>query len=68
MQYIVTYAAGIHSWLSKISCGVRIFNFRYLSSGHSYIYFNNDVRIRGNFSKPKGVGEQNVLGNTGLVS
>jgi len=37
MQYIVTYAAGLYSWLSKISCELRICNFRYLSSGHSYI-------------------------------
>jgi hypothetical protein len=32
-----------------------------------YIYVNRDVRIRGYFSKPKGVREQKKsLGNTGL--
>ena len=29
-----------------------------------YIYVSNDVRIRGYFSQPKGVREQNILWNT----
>jgi hypothetical protein len=33
------------------------------SSGH-YIYVNKDVRMRGYFSKPKGVHEENSLGKT----
>jgi len=31
-----------------------------------YIYVNKDVRIRGYFSKPKGLREQKSLGNIGL--
>jgi hypothetical protein len=42
-----------------------IFNFGYLSPGH-YIYVSKDVRIRGYFTKPKGVRKQKSLGNTAL--
>ena len=38
-------------------------NFEYLSSGH-YIYVSKDVRIRGYFSKPKGIREQKLSGKT----
>jgi hypothetical protein len=31
-----------------------------------YLNMSNDVQIRGYFSKPKGVGEQKRLGNTGV--
>jgi len=45
--------------LSKISFEIQIFNFAYQSSGH-YISVRKDVKIRGYFSAPKVVSEQNV--------
>jgi len=41
----------------KLSSKVQIFNFGYLSSVN-YIYVSKNVKIRGYFSKPKGVREQ----------
>jgi len=63
MHCIVTYATGVCSKLSKISSQIQIFNFGSLSS---CIYVSKDVSIRGYFSKPKGVSEQNSLGHTGV--
>jgi len=31
-----------------------------------YVYVSKDLRIRGNFSKPQGVGEHKSLGNSYL--
>jgi hypothetical protein len=41
-------------------------NLRYLSPAYC-IYVSKDARIRGYFSKPKGVREQKSLENTALV-
>jgi hypothetical protein len=43
-----------------------IFNFGCLSSGHG-IYVSKEMRIRACFSKTKGVREEGILGNTGLI-
>jgi hypothetical protein len=47
-----------------------VLSYKYLILGtyHRtlYIYVSKGVRIRGYFSKPKGVGEQRRLGNAGL--
>jgi hypothetical protein len=42
-----------------------MFSSGHLSSGHC-IYVGKDMTIRDNFSKPQGVREQKVLGNTDL--
>jgi hypothetical protein len=62
MQCIVTYAAGMSSYVSKLSFEIQFFNFWYLSSEH-YIYVSKDVGILGYFSKLKGFHEQNGSGN-----
>jgi len=51
--------------MSKISREIYIFNSGYLSSRH-HIYVSKDVKIRGDFSDPKGICEQESLGNNGL--
>ena len=53
MQCFVTCATGMHSCLSKISSGILVFNFGYLSSGH-YIYVSTDVGIHSYFLKSEG--------------
>jgi hypothetical protein len=46
MQNIFAYAGALYSYLFRIISEIKIFNFRYLSSGH-YIYFNTDKNIGG---------------------
>ena len=66
MQSIVRYANGMYSQLSKVSSEICIFNFSYISSGHS-IHVNKDMRMSGYFPKPKGVRKQNLLGKSVLL-
>jgi len=66
VQSIVTYANGMYSQLSKVSYAIWIFNFGYVWSGHS-IHVNKDVRMRGYFSKPKGVRKQKRLRKSALL-
>ena len=47
-----------HSYLKSV-LRYKFLSFGYLSSGH-YIYVSKDVRIRGNFSKLKGLHGQKV--------
>lgn len=65
MQCFVMYATGMYSLLSKISSGLRIFNFEYLSSEHP-TYVSKNVRIHGYCLKPRGVCKEKRLGNTEL--
>jgi hypothetical protein len=55
----------VYLYLSKIRYENQFFNFDYLLFSHC-IYVSKDVRVRGYFCKPRGVSEQNTLGNTDL--
>ena len=55
----------MYLYVSKISSEIQIFNFVYFRFSHC-IYVSKDVRVRGYFWKPRGVREQNTLGNTDL--
>jgi hypothetical protein len=51
-----------NEYVSKITSEIQILNFEYLTSGN-YVYVSKDVRIRGYFSEPKGVREEESVGN-----
>jgi hypothetical protein len=56
----------MYLWLSKISSEIQIFNFWVPIIWTLYIYVSKDMRIRGYFSKPKGVCEHKNLGKATL--
>ena len=56
------YVCHLYVLVSNIGSEIQI-NCGYVLSGHC-IYVSKDMRIRGYFSKPKGVREQKILGNT----
>jgi hypothetical protein len=57
MHFIVTFAAGIYSQLSKFMYETQIFNF-----GHRpvYIYDSKTVKSNSYFSRPKRSASKNV--------
>ena len=62
MPCIVRYGTGMYSQLSKISSEIYFFFKFWISIIRTlYIYMSDNVRIRGYFSKPKGVLEQKHL-------
>ena len=67
MKFIVMYATGTYSQLSKITSEIYIFYFRYLSTGHP-VQVSKNCRTRGYFSKPKRISEQKCLGNICLYN
>jgi len=65
MQCNITYDTGMYAMLPKISSEIQILTLDIYHPNILYLRENN-LRIRGYFSKQKGAREQKRLGNTGI--